>query len=52
MVHLPEGHDWKEINVDATHLDFICECGAHFVINLEDESTDLVDDGEGHDNGE
>ena len=50
MVKLPEGHTWKEVNIDATHHDFICqECGAHYSFDLIENKGELVDEGEGHD---
>ena len=47
---LPEGHDWKEVNLDSTHHDFVCsECKAHYSFDLIEEVGELVDEGEGHD---
>jgi hypothetical protein len=46
---LPKGHTWSEVNFDPTHSDFVCNCGAHYSIDLTDNSGGLVDEGNGHD---
>ena len=50
IITLPEGHDWKEVNLDSTHHDFVCHgCKAHYSFDLIEEVGELVDEGEGHD---
>ena len=51
LIQLPPGHNWKEINIDSTHTDFICECSATFSIDLTDNSIEF-EEGEGHENEE
>ncbi len=46
-INLPKGHLWTEVNFDATHRDFTCTCGAHFSVDLTD-NTCYYDEGEEH----